>query len=263
MYSPAARPSRQRAAPAKKRRLSAITGISSFVDRLDRLAGVERLQARELLAVLLDQRRRAPAAPARAAPASSATSPSNARRAASTARSTSSALETGARASSSPVAGLSTASVSPCGGHALAVDEVAERVCGARHRLSSRCRGVRVGRLGFTPPSCSASATAGWVISPARTFKPMRRPGFALQGAVDPVLGQLDHVRQRRVRERVGRGDRHRARHVRDAVVGDRRRPRTSGRSGSSGARSQSSPPGRSRRPPAPRGASSATAARA
>src|SRR5450759_4260442 len=30
MYSPAARPSRQRAAPAKKRRLSAITGISSF-----------------------------------------------------------------------------------------------------------------------------------------------------------------------------------------------------------------------------------------
>src|ERR1019366_4741542 len=31
MYSPAARPSRQRAAPAKKRRLSAITGISSFL----------------------------------------------------------------------------------------------------------------------------------------------------------------------------------------------------------------------------------------
>ena len=31
MYSPAALPSRQRAAPAKKRKLSAITGISSFV----------------------------------------------------------------------------------------------------------------------------------------------------------------------------------------------------------------------------------------
>src|ERR1035438_1807893 len=31
MYSPAALPSRQRAAPAKKRRLSAITGSSSFV----------------------------------------------------------------------------------------------------------------------------------------------------------------------------------------------------------------------------------------
>ena len=54
MYSPAARPSRQRAAPAKKRRLSTITGISSSLDRFDRLARVERLQARDLIAVLLE-----------------------------------------------------------------------------------------------------------------------------------------------------------------------------------------------------------------
>src|SRR5665213_1569911 len=113
MYSPAARPSRQRAAPAKKRRLSAITGISSF------LAASIGLPA-------LSASRRASSSPCssiRSAIASSACArcagvvcdqPSNALRAALTARSISSTLEIGARAISSPVAGLSTASVSPC-----------------------------------------------------------------------------------------------------------------------------------------------------
>ena len=40
--------------------------------------------------------------------------------------------------------------------------------------------------LGPAPLSCSASATAGWMISPARTFKPMRRPGFCSSAASIP-----------------------------------------------------------------------------
>ena len=223
MYSPAARPSRQRAAPAKKRRLSAITGISSFVHRLDRLARVQRLQARDLLAVLLDQRRRAPAAPARAAPGSSCDQPSNALRAARTARSTSSAVEIGARASSSPVAGLRTASVSPSeatGSPSMKLLRVVylwspSSVSFLGVGVGSRARGslIRVDRVAGAAAAPSASATAGWVISPRRTFRPSAQArGCAPERALDAVLGQLDHVRQRRVRERVRRGDRHRAR---------------------------------------------------
>src|ERR1700677_2035185 len=112
MYSPAALPSRQRAAPAKKRRLSAITGISSFL-------------AASIGFPALSASRRAISSPCssiRSASASSACArcagvvpdqPSNAPRAAFTARSTSSGLEIGARASSSPVAGFRIASVSP------------------------------------------------------------------------------------------------------------------------------------------------------
>jgi hypothetical protein len=50
MYSPCARPSRTRAAPAKNRIWSTIGGISSR----DRLAGVLALDLDELLGVLLD-----------------------------------------------------------------------------------------------------------------------------------------------------------------------------------------------------------------
>ena len=69
--------------------------------------------------------------------------------------------------------------------------------------------------------SSSASATAGCLISPSLTFRPLRQPGVLGESLRHPALGELDHVRQRRVRERVGRGDRHRAGHVRHAVVGD------------------------------------------
>ena len=55
MYSPAARPSRQRAAPAKKRRLSTRNGHLVLAHRLDRLADVQRLEPRELVGVLLDR----------------------------------------------------------------------------------------------------------------------------------------------------------------------------------------------------------------
>ncbi len=124
MYSPAARPSRQRAAPAKKRRLSAITGSSSL---LTASIGLPAFSA-SMRAIS------SPCSSIASASASSACErcagvvvdqPSNARRAARTARSTSSALDTGARAISSPVAGLSTGSVSPSNCALLAVDEVA------------------------------------------------------------------------------------------------------------------------------------------
>ena len=118
MYSPAALPSMQRAAPAKKRRLSAITGSSS---RETARIGLPALSASK----------RASSSPCCSSIAASASSAcersagvrcdqsSNARRAAATARSTSSTSEIGAFHSSWPVAGLSTAmrsSPSPAAG---------------------------------------------------------------------------------------------------------------------------------------------------
>ena len=82
-------------------------------DRLDRLARVERLQARDLLAVLLDRVGERQQRLRSAAAGVVCDQPSNAARAARTARSTSCGVEIGARASSSPVAGFSTGSVSP------------------------------------------------------------------------------------------------------------------------------------------------------
>ena len=112
MYSPAALPSRQRAAPAKKRRLSTITGISSLATA-----------ARGLPAFRASRRASSsPFSSKRSAIASSAFERSagvvcdqeaNALRAAATASWTSSGVELAACASSSPVAGLRIASLSP------------------------------------------------------------------------------------------------------------------------------------------------------
>ena len=229
MYSPAARPSRQRAAPAKKRRLSAITGISSLRHRRDRLARVQRLQARELLAVLLDQRRPARAAPASAARASSATSRRTRR-----ARGLHRAVD---------VLGARDRRARQLLAGGRVEDRLRSRRCGGdrspsmkllQRRLScspSHCLLGQVARASQCAATASREharaarpaprATAGWVISPRAHVQAHAQARVALQGALDAVLGQRDHVRQRRVRERVGRGDRHRARHVRDAVVGD------------------------------------------
>jgi hypothetical protein len=116
MYSPAARPSMQRAAPAKNRRLSTRTGTSS------RIAAIG-------LPTFSDSTRLSSSAPASSASAirrsASARSPggvpdqpSNAPAAAATAASTSAASDSGARAMTSPVAGSRISSVAPARGAA-------------------------------------------------------------------------------------------------------------------------------------------------
>ncbi len=55
MYSPAARPSIVRAAPAKNRRLSTIGGISSDIVTSAGLPDVLRLELHDLVGVLLDR----------------------------------------------------------------------------------------------------------------------------------------------------------------------------------------------------------------
>src|SRR5579862_9640740 len=112
MYSPAARPSKQRAAPAKKRRLSAITGSSSPVTAS---IGLPAFRAsRRAISGACSSMRSASASSACARWAGVVVDHfPNARRAARTARSTSSAVDFDARASSSPVAGLRIGSLSP------------------------------------------------------------------------------------------------------------------------------------------------------
>ncbi len=199
MYSPAALPSRLRAAPAKKRRLSAMTGISSFVAFS---IGLPAFSASSRASSF-------PCSSIRSASASSAAErcagvvfdhPSNARRAAITALSTSSGVEIGARAISSPVAGFSTASVSPWGATlspsmkflsvsvvvAIANLLVLFVVVSSSWPLPGPCGLFLSARVHALPAIPSASATAGWVISPLSTFNPMRRLGLSSRASSMP-----------------------------------------------------------------------------
>ena len=65
------------------------------------------------------------------------------------------------------------------------------------------------------------AATARWVTLPAATLTPSAGPGRAATPRRRRSPASASDVGQRRVGERVGRGDRDRARHVRDAVVDD------------------------------------------
>ena len=117
MYSPAARPSRQRAAPAKKRRLSTITGTSSFLTASIGLPALSA-SARAISSLWCSIASAIASSACERCAGVVAAHPSKARRAARTARSTSAGLERGARAISSPVAGFSTGSVpSPASTH--------------------------------------------------------------------------------------------------------------------------------------------------
>ena len=150
-----------------------------------------------------------------------------------TARSTSSSRRAAARSAiASPVAGLSTSSVAPS---AASTNSPSMKFCSLvlRGRSPSalpplarwsadgdRRRSRHVAQRGVRQPS--ASATAGWVTSPAGDVDARAQARVrAAMRALDALVGEREHVGQRRVGERVGRGDRHRARHVRDAVVGD------------------------------------------
>ena len=272
MYSPAERPSRQRAAPAKKRSWSAITGISSSTTALRGL-------------------------PASAASRSAISSPRSSIR---------SAIRSSARARSSGgiVAQL------PSNASFAAATAAVDIGFGRERRLGDRLAGGRVDHLLGRPldrvdrlaadevpqlrlrhrrhqliTSAVVFAVSGRVQAQRLLDRHVARPhpfghrrvGHLAAGDVDPepqagvapdrlgdaVVGEGDRVGQRRVGERVGRGDRDRAGHVGDAVVDDPVDLEGRARGGWSVARSRSSRPGRSRRRPAPRRASSAPAARA
>ena len=85
-----------------------------------------------------------------------------------------------------------------------------------------------------------------------------RERGIVGDRVAEPLVGDRLDVRERHVRQRLRRGDRHRAGHVGDAVVDDPVDLEDRARHGSSRVRSRSSRPGRSPRRPAPLRASSA-----
>ena len=111
-YSPAALPSRLRAAPAKKRRLSAMNGISSSKNALRGLPASADSRSASTSAFSSIASASLSSAVDRS-PGVVVDQPSNAARAAATARSTSSEEESGACAMTSPVEGLITSSVAP------------------------------------------------------------------------------------------------------------------------------------------------------
>ena len=106
----------QRAAPAKKRRLSTMNGISSSLKALSGLPALAASSSVISSACSSIASAIRSSASARS-PGVVAAQPSNAARAAPTARSTSAAVESsGAWAIASPVAGLRTGSVAPSAG---------------------------------------------------------------------------------------------------------------------------------------------------
>ena len=112
MYSPAALPSSTRAAPAKKRMLSARD--RHLVARVgERLADVLRLELGQLLGVRPRSRRRASSSASARSPGVVSSHSGSAAFAASTARSTSACVPLGTSAIVSPVAGFSTSIVPP------------------------------------------------------------------------------------------------------------------------------------------------------
>ena len=131
--------------------------------------------------------------------------------------------------------------------------------CGAQRaaerRRASRGGAARNGRS-------SASATAWWRILPPETLSPLARCGIGLHRFFGAEVRELQREGQGRIVEREGAGARDRARHVGDAIMDDRRRPRRPDRHAWSHARSRSSRPGRSRCRPAPSRASSSSASR-
>src|SRR5262245_17913937 len=111
MYSPAERPSRMRAAPAKKRRLSEQTGISSFAYESGLPTFRDSIAASSSVFASMTSASFSSSSARSAGVASSHSG--SAAAAASTAASTSAAAHAGTSAIVSPVAGLSTSIVAP------------------------------------------------------------------------------------------------------------------------------------------------------
>src|SRR4051812_16175766 len=233
MYSPAARPSIVRAAPAKKRSWSTIGGISS-----------SNIAWRGLPASLVSQSVISSARSWKASASFRSNSwrwagvvycqVSNAVRAAFTARSTSSSVESGACAITLPVAGLNMSSVLPSAGstNSLPIMFLSSRTS---VDLFFCCSAVADS---IAPPWSDFLLAAEHVLDgrvldadgfgdrrvrddAGRDVDPEPQPGVPTRGLGHAVICQRQHIWQRGVGECVGRGDRHRAGHVRDAVVSD------------------------------------------
>src|SRR3954462_8444914 len=112
MYSPAALPSRLRAAPAKKRRLSTIAPISSSLTACSGLPAL-RASSSAISSPCSSSASASLSSASERSPGVVFAQPSKAFRAALTARSMSSAVESGACAKGFPSAGLSTSVVRP------------------------------------------------------------------------------------------------------------------------------------------------------
>src|SRR5262245_725605 len=233
MYSPAARPSIVRAAPAKKRSWSIMGGISS-----------SNVTWRGLPASLVSQSVISSARSWNASASFRSSSwrwdgvvycqVSNAPRAAFTARSTSSSVESGACAMTSPFAGLITSSVLPSAGSTNSPPIMFFR---SRTSAASFCCFSAVADS-IAPPWSDFLLATEYVLNrgvpDADRFRnggmrdgslcdvdPQSQAGVAAGRLGDSVVRDGQNVGKRCVGQCVGRCDRHRAGHVGDAVVSD------------------------------------------
>src|SRR6202035_3726166 len=165
------------------------------LDGFDRLAGVQRLETRDLIAVLLehvgDRQERLRALGGRRVRPAAEGPPRGLHGAIDVLR----GRPRGARDLLAG-GGVQDRFGLPVGGDGLAVDEVAEDLCCGCH-LGLSWSGMSIwvrdsAEAGYTRPVTrpsvkpSASATAGWVISPARTFRPLRRPWLRSSASSTP-----------------------------------------------------------------------------
>src|SRR5215211_8776561 len=220
-YSPADLPSSTRPAPAKKRRLSQRKGISSSRKAPRGLPASAASRSASSSAWSSSRSASLMIAAARS-PGVVAAQPGKARFAAATARSTSSSAESCISAIASPVAGFVTSSVSPSAASTnspsmkfwslvlVAVAMCLLSLCGdAQDVLYGRvlhARALRDRGMG--------DLAVGHVNSRLQTRQLLDR-------SLQAMVGQGEHVRQRGVREREGRGNGHGTRHVCNAVMGD------------------------------------------
>src|SRR3954454_16450370 len=216
MYSPAACACIVRAAPAKKRRLSAATGSSSDFTSSSGLPTFSDSSCASSSACSSTASASRSSARARS-PGVVEDQPGNASFAARTAASTSSGPDFGAVAISSSVAGLRIGSV-PCWASEGSSPPTKFLICVAvvAIGLLSSCRRCLWAEdlLDRREGHADALRDGGVRDLPGGDVHAASQPWVALDRPAHPELGEREHVRQRRVRERVRRGDRYRAGHV-------------------------------------------------
>src|SRR4051794_20616852 len=216
MYSPADLPSRLRAAPAKKRRLSATTGSSSSSVvwyGLPTFSDSMRASSSAFSSIASAIRR---SASARSPGVVSKAQSWKALPAAATAAFTSSSPDTGASAISSSVAGLRIFSVSPLEGSRSSPPMKLRIFVPSIVAMSLLCSLLYGGEV-----HADGLGHGGVGHAAAYHVDAHAQPGVARDGRGHALGGDVEHERQRRVGQRVGGGDRDGARHVGHAVVGD------------------------------------------
>src|SRR4051794_30824347 len=223
-YSAEAWPSGTRPTPAKKRSVSLTAGISSSRNALRGLPASAASRSDSSSACSSRMSASFSIAVARSAGVV-VDQPGKAPFAAATARFTSSSVESGMSAITSPFAGLVTSSVAPSAEStdspsmkfwSLLLLTVAMCVCGPLLGLGDGAQYVVNGCVRHSGP-----LGHGLVRDLAVHHVHARlQPGHLLDGALEPVVGEREHEGERGVGERERRGHGHCTRHVRHAVVG-------------------------------------------